>query len=194
MKNRLISSIGSIFACFNELHLLHLIRTIPNNHTVSWYSAKTQLNHCKIKSVNYISWNGHSILIVIPMSRVYYFEMPVDDFDRAIKFYETVFGWKVTKTDRPSGPYYSVKTGDDNKPGINGSFFKKEEGWSTVSNVINVDDIDTCIAKLQELGGEIIFPKTTINGVGYLAYFKDTEGNSFGMMQNDSDAQSESGM
>jgi len=120
--------------------------------------------------------------------------MPVEDFDRAMKFYETVFGWKVTKTDRPSGPYYSVKTGDDSRPGINGSFFKKEEGWSTVSNVINVEDIDACIKKLEELGGEIVFPKTTINGVGYLSYFKDTEGNTFGMMQNDPEAQSESGM
>ena len=128
------------------------------------------------------------------MSRVYYFEMPVEDFDRAIKFYETVFGWKVTKSDRPSGPYYSVKTGDDSKPGINGSFFKKEEGWSSISNVINVDNIDVCIEKLQELGGAIIFPKTTINGVGYLAYFKDTEGNTFGMMQNDSEAKSKDGM
>ena len=128
------------------------------------------------------------------MSRVYYFEMPVEDFDRAIKFYETVFGWKVTKSDRPSGPYYSVKTGDDSKLGINGSFFKKEEGWSSISNVINVDNIDVCIEKLQELGGAIIFPKTTINGVGYLAYFKDTEGNTFGMMQNDSEAKSKDGM
>ncbi|TFG30130.1 VOC family protein [Candidatus Thorarchaeota archaeon] len=128
------------------------------------------------------------------MNRVYYFEMPVEDFDRAIKFYETVFGWKVTKSDRPSGPYYSVKTGDDSKQGINGSFFKKEEGWSSVSNVINVDDIDGCIAKLQDLGGEMIFPKTIINGVGYLAYFKDTEGNTFGMMQNDPKAQSKKGL
>lgn len=128
------------------------------------------------------------------MSRVYYFEMPVEDFERAIEFYVTVFGWKITRSERPSGPYYSVNTGDDKKPGINGSFFKKEEGWSSVSNVINVDNIDDCITKLQELGGEIVFPKTTINGVGYLAYFKDTEGNVFGMMENDPDALSKSGM
>lgn len=128
------------------------------------------------------------------MNRVYYFEMPVDDFDRAIKFYETVFGWKVTKTERPSGPYYSVKTGDDSKPGINGSFFKKEEGWSTVSNIINVDDIDACIKSIEELGGEIVFQKVTINGVGYLAYFKDTEGNTFGIHEDDPDAYSKSGM
>jgi predicted enzyme related to lactoylglutathione lyase len=129
-----------------------------------------------------------------PMSRVYYFEIPVDDFNRAIEFYETVFGWKITKQERPSGPYYSVKTGDPDEPGINGSLFKKEEGWSTVSNVIRVQNIDSVIESLKKLGGEIIFPKTVINGVGYLAYFKDPEGNTFGMMQEDPKAQSESGM
>ncbi len=128
------------------------------------------------------------------MSRIFYFEMPVEDFDRAIKFYESIFGWKVTREDRPSGPYYSVRTGDADEPGINGSLFKKEEGWDKVSNVINVKEIDTAIKKIKELGGEIIFPKTTINGVGYLAYFKDTEGNTFGMMQSDPDAKAKDGL
>jgi predicted enzyme related to lactoylglutathione lyase len=128
------------------------------------------------------------------MNRVIYFEMPVEDFDRAIKFYETVFDWKVTKEDRQSGPYYAVKTGDASKPGINGSFFKKEAGWTQVSNVINVQDIDDIIKKIKKLGGEIIFPKTVINGVGYLAYFKDTEGNTFGMMQEDHEAFAKRGM
>lgn len=128
------------------------------------------------------------------MNRVYYFEMPVDDFDRAIKFYETVFGWKITKDERPSGPYYSVKTGEASEPGINGSLFKREEGWDKISNVLSVKDIDTIIGKIKELGGEIIFPKTVINGVGYLAYFKDTEGNTFGMMQSDSTAHANDGL
>jgi predicted enzyme related to lactoylglutathione lyase len=128
------------------------------------------------------------------MNRVYYFELPVEDFDRAIKFYESVFGWKITKTERSSGPYYSVETGESDEQGINGSLFKKEEGWSTISNVIRVQDIDLTIESLKKLGGEIVFPKTVITGVGYLAYFKDPEGNTFGMMEEDSKAQSESGM
>lgn len=128
------------------------------------------------------------------MNRVFYFEMPVEDFERAIKFYESIFQWKVTKEDRPSGPYYSVKTGESSGPGINGSFFKKEEGWATVCNVIGVKNIDTIITKIKKLGGEIIFPKTVINGVGYLAYFKDTEGNTFGLMQSDPHAKGKDGL
>jgi predicted enzyme related to lactoylglutathione lyase len=128
------------------------------------------------------------------MNRVYYFEMPVENFERAIKFYETVFGWKITKQDRSSGPYYSVKTGDEEQPGINGSLFKKEEGWTNISNVIRVQEIDAVIEKIRKLGGEIVFPKHVINGVGYLAYFRDLEGNTFGMMQEDADAHAEGGM
>ncbi|MHA1907362.1 MAG: VOC family protein [Candidatus Thorarchaeota archaeon] len=127
------------------------------------------------------------------MNRVYYFELPVEDFDRASKFYENVFDWKITKQERAGGPYYAVKTGEES-PGINGSFFKKEPGWTGISNVIDVKDIDTAIEKIVELGGEITFAKCVINGVGHLAYFKDKDGNSFGMMQNDPDVYDEGGM
>ena len=120
--------------------------------------------------------------------------MPVDDFDRAIDFYESIFGWTVTREERPNGPYYAVKTGNADEPGIDGSFFKKEEGWDKVSNVLSVKDIATIIMKIKEHGGEIVFPKTVINGVGYLAYFKDTEGNTFGMMESDSKAKSKEGL
>ncbi|MBN2230895.1 MAG: VOC family protein [Candidatus Thorarchaeota archaeon] len=128
------------------------------------------------------------------MNRVSYFEMPVDDMERATEFYENVFGWKVTKQERAGGPYYSVNTGSKEEPGINGSFFQKTEGWTTISNVINVKDIDWAIAKIQELGGQIVFAKCVINGVGYLAYFKDPDGNVFGMMQEDSNVHEEGGM
>ncbi len=120
--------------------------------------------------------------------------MPVDDFERAAKFYESVFGWEITRTDRPSGPYYSVKTGDDSEPGINGSLFKREEGWNTVSNVIRVEDIDGAISRIEALGGTIVFPKTVINGVGYLAYFRDLEGNVFGMMESNPEASAKDGL
>ena len=100
---------------------------------------------------------------------------------------------KVTREDRASGPYYSVKTGDDDTPGINGSFFQKEAGWTRIQNIINVKDIDNAISKIQELGGKITFAKCVINGVGYLAYFEDPDGNPFGMMNHDPNVKEEGG-
>ncbi|MHA1935710.1 MAG: VOC family protein [Candidatus Thorarchaeota archaeon] len=119
------------------------------------------------------------------MSRVDYFELPVDDHERASKFYETVFGWRVEKTDRAGGPYYAVMTSNDDTPGINGSLYKKQDDWVTVINIINSNEIDEHIKKIQDRDGVITFAKCPIDGVGYLAYFRDPDGNHFGMMQRD---------
>ena len=38
------------------------------------------------------------------MARVVHFELPADDPERAVKFYEGVFGWQIQKWDGPQGP------------------------------------------------------------------------------------------
>lgn len=53
------------------------------------------------------------------MSRVVHFEIPADDPERSIKFYETVFGWTIEKWDGPI-EYWLIITGDEDKPGIDG--------------------------------------------------------------------------
>ena len=35
------------------------------------------------------------------MPRILYFELPADDLKRAKAFYETVFGWAITKWEGP---------------------------------------------------------------------------------------------
>ena len=37
------------------------------------------------------------------MPRVVHFEIPVNDIDRSIAFYEKIFGWKFQKWDGPDG-------------------------------------------------------------------------------------------
>ena len=78
------------------------------------------------------------------------------------------------------------KTGPEDEPGIDGGLTKRESpnDPSTV-NTIGVPSVDEYIKKITEAGGKIITPKTTIPGVGYLAYFSDTEGNAFGIMESD---------
>ena len=53
------------------------------------------------------------------MPRPTHFEIQAGDPARAIKFYESVFGWSFQKWDGPM-PYWMVTTGPDSKPGING--------------------------------------------------------------------------
>jgi predicted enzyme related to lactoylglutathione lyase len=51
-----------------------------------------------------------------------------------------------------------------------------------------VPNVDEYVAKATANGGTIALPKMPVQGVGWLAYCKDTEGNIFGLMQMDPSA------
>jgi predicted enzyme related to lactoylglutathione lyase len=116
-------------------------------------------------------------------NRIVHFEIPVDDAGRAIKFYEEVFGWKISKWEGPM-PYWLVMTGDEEEPGIDGGISMRKD-LPTTTNMIDILDIDEFMEKIKSGGGSIVSEKMTIPGVGYMAYCMDTEGNRFGIMQSD---------
>lgn len=118
------------------------------------------------------------------MSRLVHFEMNVKDVQKAIAFYENVFGWKFQKWDGPMD-YWLIMTGDEIEPGIDGGLGYEEAGFPKVVNTIDVNDIDDIIKKIERNGGKIVKPKHAIPKVGWLAYFKDSEGVISGIMQND---------
>ena len=60
-----------------------------------------------------------------------------------------------------------------------------------VWNTIGVPSVDEFLAKATAAGGSIAMPKMAIPGVGYIAYCKDPEGNTFGIMQSDPDSMNE---
>ena len=121
------------------------------------------------------------------MPKVVHFELNVKDVDKTIKFYENVFNWKIEKWDGPID-YWLIMTGEENEPGIGGGLGFEEEGFPKVVNTIDVEDVDEVVKRIQENGGEIISPKHAVPGVGWLAYFKDTEGIVTGVMQDDPNA------
>jgi predicted enzyme related to lactoylglutathione lyase len=121
------------------------------------------------------------------MSRVVHFEIPADDPERAITFYEKVFKWKIEKWDGPI-EYWLVMTGPEDQPGINGGLTRREDTMIGVENMIDVKDLDASLKDVQSHGGEIARPKVAVPGVGWVAYIKDPEGNIFGLMQSDPNA------
>ena len=122
------------------------------------------------------------------MSRVVHFELGVTNPERAIKFYSGVFGWTIHKYGGPMD-YYLVNTGDPKEPGINGGLVVNKDAQPRTVNTIAVENLDEFMKKVEGAGGKIVVPKTAIPGVGWLAYFNDTEGNLVGMHQFDSSAQ-----
>ena len=118
------------------------------------------------------------------MPRVVHFEIPADEPDRAISFYESVFGWTFRKWEGPMD-YWLVMTGPEEEPGIDGGLGPRMGPNSGFENTIGVDSVDDYIAKIQAGGGKVIRPKMAVPGVGWMAYCQDTEGNTFGLMEDD---------
>lgn len=112
--------------------------------------------------------------------------MSASDPARAVKFFTNVFGWKFEKWDGPF-EYWMVTTGADSEPGINGGLSKRE-GNSQNANTIGVPSVDEYVKKVAAAGGKVTQPKGAIPGVGWFAKFTDTEGNEFGLMENDPSA------
>jgi predicted enzyme related to lactoylglutathione lyase len=124
------------------------------------------------------------------MGRVIHFEIHAEYPERAAKFYAGVFGWKITKWDGPVD-YWLVTTGDGN-PGIDGAIMRRmganpdpKEPTPVIGyvNTIDVDNLDASIEAVKKAGGIEALAKMEVPGVGWMAYYKDTESNIFGMMQ-----------
>ena len=126
------------------------------------------------------------------MPRVVHFEIHAGDPDRAVNFYKTLFGWNFQKWEGPM-EYWMVMTGPDDQPGINGGLVRRQgeiDGQAVIAYVCTVDvsDVDASLKTALANGAEVAVPKMPIPGVGWLVYCKDTEGNIFGMLQNDPNA------
>jgi len=120
------------------------------------------------------------------MPRVVHFEIPAEKPERAVEFYKRVFDWKIEKWQGPID-YWLVTTGEDPKPGINGAIHKKNTFKTTV-NTVEVPSVAEFLKRITEAGGKVVMPKGTVPGRGYVAYAEDTEGNAFGIFQNDPSA------
>ena len=126
------------------------------------------------------------------MPRVVHFEIHAADPDRAVNFYKTLLGWTFQKWEGPMD-YWLITTGPNDQPGINGGLVRRQgeiDGQAVIAYVctVDVENLDASVQAAVENGGQIALPKMPIPGLGWLAYCKDTEGNIFGMMQNDPNA------
>ena len=118
------------------------------------------------------------------MNRVVHFDISADDPGRAVKFYGTVFGWKAEKWHGPVD-YWMITTGPDDKPGINGGISARQNPTEHTVNTIGVPSVDKFVAKVKAAGGKVVEPKMAIPGIGWYAVCLDTEGNKFGVMEED---------
>lgn len=125
------------------------------------------------------------------MDPVVHFEMPYQNRERMMTFYESVFGWRTEALGEEMGNYVVVTTAEaDVKPGapkgaIGGGFFPRKDDWPAQypSIVIAVDDIQASMKKLANAGGEVLGEPMEIPGIGLYVSFFDTEGNRVSLLQ-----------
>lgn len=126
------------------------------------------------------------------MHRVIHFEIHADDPPRAVKYYSELLGWQFQSWGGPM-EYWLITTGTQDQPGINGGLIRRRgpiDGQAVIAYVCTVDvpNVDAYTQRAIAGGGQVVVPKMAIPGLGWLVYCKDTEGNIFGMIQDDKNA------
>jgi uncharacterized protein len=130
------------------------------------------------------------------MGRLVHFEIHVDNMDRAKKFYGEVFGWAFEDWSEFAGmPYFGAVTGGEDEPGINGALMQRQSPPPEANQPLNgyactmgVEDYDATETKILNNGGVVALPKYALPGMAWQGYYKDTEGNIFGIHQPDVNA------
>ena len=110
---------------------------------------------------------------------VNWFEIPVNDLERAKQFYETVFGFQLSLNEM--GPmkmaWFPMTQGG---PGATGTLIQSEGYAPSHAGTLvyfSVPDIEGALDKVNANGGKLLMPKTSIGEHGHIAHFQDCEGN-----------------
>jgi len=114
-----------------------------------------------------------------------WFEIPTADFERGIRFYETVLEVSLRREDM--GPMHmAIFPGEMDAPS-GGAVIHMAGGnppgpMGTVIYLFGGDDLAVPLARVEAAGGQVLVPKTLITPeIGYFAVFCDCEGNHVGL-------------
>jgi uncharacterized protein len=108
---------------------------------------------------------------------VVHVEIPATNVEGAGKFYESLFGWKISYM--PEMNYTMWEAGDGSGGGIPGVSADNPVGQVLV--YIDSDDIDADLKNVKKLGGKVLHEKTEIPGMGWFGIFKDPAENVIGL-------------
>jgi len=118
---------------------------------------------------------------------VIYFEIPVNDLQRAEKFYSAIFDFTFEKEimDNYEMSFFPF---EETKSGITGALVKGDVYKPTQNGVIlyfKTEDIENTLKKVQEYAGRVLYPKTLNEKYGFaVAEFEDSEGNRIALHQD----------
>ncbi len=117
---------------------------------------------------------------------VVYFEIPVTDIDRAIKFYTSVFNFTFEKQVIDHNEMALFPFSEESM-GVSGALAKGEIYKPTKDGVViyfKTESIEKTLKVATENGGQILYPKTSSGDLGFVAEFEDSEGNRIALFQS----------
>ena len=109
-----------------------------------------------------------------------WFEIPVTDISRAKKFYESIFEIKMEDMEM-SGMKYAMFPFSPMKGKVGGGLAQSPMHTpGTKGSIIYLNanpDLQKVLDRIENAGGKITMPKTSIGQNGFMAFFTDSEGN-----------------
>jgi uncharacterized protein len=151
-------------------------------------TAAAEAEKYVVHSVAHVNYPRSAILSgAVIMNGPSYFEIQAEDLERAIQFYQTIFGWTFTRAEGLPIEYWRIQTNGPRGGLLPRPAKAPEPGHGTNAFVcsIEVTDFEATAKKIAGVGGKVVLPKFAVPGVCWQGYFLDTEGNAFGIFQPD---------
>ena len=115
-----------------------------------------------------------------------WFEIYVDDMDRATKFYEAVLKTKLEQMSDPTDQSMQMKSFPGNMEGYGtpGALVKMKDMKAGGSNIIIYFVCEDCAveeSRVEPAGGKVCQSKMSIGEYGFCSIVADSEGNTVGL-------------
>lgn len=118
--------------------------------------------------------------------RATWFEIPVENMERAKQFYETIFGIHLADPMAFGNSSMCFFPSDANETGATGTLIQQESYTPSYQGALiylSVREINEITPKIVSAGGKIINEKMSIGEHGFVAHFEDSEGNRVALHQ-----------
>ncbi|HEY1247701.1 MAG TPA: VOC family protein [Nitrososphaera sp.] len=117
------------------------------------------------------------------MATIVHFEIPSENIERAKKFYDALFGWKMEKMPGPMEYWMFATANNKGERTIGGGVMERKMTNEPITIYIGVDSVNEYAKNVEKLGGKVIKPKTEVTGYGWFAVCMDTENNIFALWE-----------
>jgi len=112
-------------------------------------------------------------------NQINWFEIPVNNMERAKRFYTSVLACDFTDFDTDESKM-AIFHGNMDRYGATGCLVEYNDVRPSVNGTViyfSCDNLNEALEHIENNGGKVIIPKTDIGENGFFAHFIDSEGN-----------------